>query len=101
MIDNFVTLVMNNKPAIPRSGEPPVLSSIALVVPFICGATLLAFDFQAQAFLIGVLSFFMAIPSVLLCLCSLVIRERPRWIAGVAFLANCLLINSITFINLH
>ena len=92
---------MNNKLAIPRSGEPPVLSSMALIVPVLCGAALVAFENQIQAFLIGVLSFFLTIPSMLLCLGSLIIQERPRWIAGLAFTANALLMYSLTFINLH
>ena len=92
---------MTNQLAKTRSSEPPVLSLVALAVPIICGTVLLIFRYQNAAFLIGLLSFFLAVPSMLLCLLSPIFRERPRWIAGVAFAANCLLIYSLTFIDLH
>ena len=98
---NVHLLAMTDPPGKSSSTEPPVLSLVALAVPVICGAVLLVFHYQTTAFLIGLLSFFLAVPSMLLCLLSLIIRERPRWIAGVAFAANCLLIYSLTFIDLH
>ena len=101
MIGNVHTLAMPNQLAKTRSSEPPVLSLVALAVPIICGTVLLIFRYQNAAFLIGFLSFFLAVPSILLSSGSLVIRERPRWIAGLVFLANGLLIYSRTFIEVH
>jgi len=74
---------------------------VALVVPVICGAVLLHLQYQISAFLPGLISLLLAVLCILLCLTSLLIRERPRWIAGVAFIANGLLLYSLTFINLH
>ncbi len=92
---------MKNRPIPSRSGRPPVLSVVALAVPIICGAVLLRLEYQISAFLPGLISLILAVLSMLLCLAGLLIRERPPWIAGVAFMANGLLLYSLTFINLH
>jgi hypothetical protein len=74
---------------------------VALAVPIICAAVLLRLQYQISAFLPGLISLFLAVLCLLLCLASLLIRERPPWLAGVAFVANGLLLYSLTFINLH
>ena len=92
---------MKNQTTNPRCGGTPVLSVVALAVPVLSGTVMLCLNYQISALLPGLISFFLAVPSLLLCLTSLVILERPRWIAAVALAANGLLIYSLTFIDLH
>ena len=92
---------MSNSSAKASQAGPPVISVFALTVPVICGIVLLALRYQMTAILFGFLSFFAAISCLVLCLVSLLVREKPYWIVGLAFVTNALLIYSLTFIDLH
>ena len=92
---------MSNSSAKASRAGHPVISIFALTVPVICGIGLLALRYQITAILFGALSFFAAISCLVLCLVSLLVREKPYWIVGLAFMANTLLIYSLTFIDLH